>query len=248
MHLYLYETRLERRQGLIDELNSARIHPVTIGAEFFMGDLAMLSREGSEARPFLLADLPDTPEIVARMRAAGARNPVLVLRDFRNSRAAAKMLDLGADDDLVVPVKAIELRSRINAITRRSHGHTAESVTIGEVTAYFDGRDPEVAGQRIKLSRREHAIFQQLALNACKVISKAAIYDAVYGMADEQPFDKVIDVYICKIRKKIDTAAPSGHQYIETVHGRGYKLAPAEGDETLSLPPAVAAVQEARAS
>ncbi len=77
---------------------------------------------------------------------------------------------------------------------------------MGEVTAYFDGRDPEVAGERVKLSRREHAIFQHLALNAHRVISKAAIYDAVYGMADDQPFDKVIDVYICKIRKKIDAS------------------------------------------
>ena len=57
-------------------------------------------------------------------------------------------------------------------------------------------------------------------------MSKAAIYDAVYGMAEEQPFDKVIDVYICKIRKKIASAAGGGHRYIETVHGRGYKLSP----------------------
>ena len=57
-------------------------------------------------------------------------------------------------------------------------------------------------------------------------MSKAALYDAVYGMAEDQPFDKVIDVYICKIRKKIDLAAGPGHRYIETVHGRGYKLSP----------------------
>ena len=65
-------------------------------------------------------------------------------------------------------------------------------------------------------------------LNAQRVVSKAAIYDALYGMAEEQPFDKVIDVYICKIRKKIALAAGSGHRYIETVHGRGYKLSPPE--------------------
>jgi two-component system cell cycle response regulator CtrA len=74
------------------------------------------------------------------------------------------------------------------------------------------------------LSGREHAVFRQLALNASRVVSKAAIYDAVYGMAEDQPFDKVIDVYICKIRKKIASVAGGGHSYIETVHGRGYKL------------------------
>lgn len=65
-------------------------------------------------------------------------------------------------------------------------------------------------------------------LNARRVVSKAAIYDALYGMAEDQPFDKVIDVYICKIRKKIASAAGPGHRYIETVHGRGYKLSPPE--------------------
>ena len=147
------------------------------------------------------------------------------MRDFRNSRDTAAALDAGADDDIVIPVKSVELRSRINSITRRSHGHAAESVNVGEVTAYFDGRDPEISGQVVKLSRREHAIFQQLVLNAGRVVSKATIYDAVYGMSEEQPFDKVIDVYICKIRKKIDQSAASGHNYIETVHGRGYKFA-----------------------
>ena len=68
-----------------------------------------------------------------------------------------------------------------------------------------------------------------LLLNkANKVISKSAIYDAIYGMEEDQPFDKVIDVYICKIRKKIDAVAPDGDSHIETVHGRGYKFAPAE--------------------
>jgi two-component system cell cycle response regulator CtrA len=92
------------------------------------------------------------------------------------------------------------------------------------LTAYFDGRDPVISGNRIKLSKREHSVFQHLALNSNKVISKDAIYDAVYGSAIEQPFDKVIDVYICKLRKKISAASSSGWQYIETVQGRGYKL------------------------
>ncbi|MGC9370106.1 MAG: winged helix-turn-helix domain-containing protein [Paracoccaceae bacterium] len=228
MHIYLYEPRAERRAGVISELESAGMTPVQIGDEFFRGDLALLTRKGNDTRPFLLADTPSTLDHLRGLRAAGVRNPILVMRDFRNARQTAEALDSGADDDIVIPLKAVELRSRINSITRRAHGHAAESITIGEVTAFFDGRDPEVMGRSVKLSQREHAIFQHLVLNAPRVISKGAIYDAVYGMADEQPFDKVIDVYICKIRKKIGTAAASGHQYIETVYGRGYKFAPAE--------------------
>lgn len=224
MHIYLYEPRAGRLKGVMDELRSAKMRPVPIQAAFFRGELGLLNRGGHEDRPFLLADTPDLVDQISTLRAAGCSNPVIVMRDFRNSRDTAAALDAGADDDLVIPIKGVELRSRVNSITRRSHGHAAESVQVGEVTAFFDGRDPEVSGQIVKLSRREHAIFQQLVLQAGKVVSKGAIYDAVYGMAEDQPFDKVIDVYICKIRKKIDQAALSGHHYIETVHGRGYKF------------------------
>jgi len=228
MYIYFYEPKAERCEGIEAELKSAGMKPVKIGESFFQGDLTLLNRQGSEARALLLADTPQTADHIRALRAAGCANPVLVMRDFRNSRDTAHILDVGADDDIVIPIKGLELRSRINSVIRRAHGHAAESVVVGEVTAYFDGRDPEIAGRRVKLSRREHAIFQHLALNANRVISKAAIYDAVYGMADDQPFDKVIDVYICKIRKKIDEASTGGHRYIETVYGRGYKFAPEE--------------------
>ncbi len=236
MHIYLFEPRTDRRNGLCAELKSARLTPVPIDASFFQSDLSLLNRKGADTRAVLLADVPGTLGHIRALRAASCRNPVLVLRDFRNARDTAQALDAGADDDIVIPLKGVEVASRINSINRRAYGHAAESVTIGEVTAYFDGRDPDVSGQRVKLSRREHAIFQHLALNATRVISKAAIYDAVYGMSDDQPFDKVIDVYICKIRKKLYAAAESGHQYIETVYGRGYKFAAGDPDARAQVP------------
>lgn len=226
MHIYLYEPRDDRAKGLAAELRAAGIVSVRITDAFFQGDLGLLNREGHDICPLLLADGAATLEQIGKLREAGCRNPIVVMRDFRNAAAAARTLDHGADDDIVIPLKGIELQSRINSITRRTHGHAAQSIRIGAVTAYFDGRDPEVAGETVFLSGREHAVFRQLALNASRVVSKAAIYDAVYGMAEEQPFDKVIDVYICKIRKKIASAAGGGHRYIETVHGRGYKLSP----------------------
>ena len=161
---------------------------------------------------------------IRAIRNAGCANPVIVLRDFRNARETSELLNLGADDVIVSPIRGTEVLSRTNSIIRRLCGHAADSVVLGELTAYFDGRDPEVSGNRIKLSKREHSVFQHLALNSNKVISKDAIYDAVYGASIDQPFDKVIDVYICKLRKKFASASESGWQYIETVHGRGYKL------------------------
>ena len=231
MNVYLYHSQ-DRRQKLLDELHADRIKPIEIGPAFFRGDLRLLNRDGHENHAILLVSGPQIIEQLRKLRRAGCAQPIIVLRDTRDAQEAVSALDAGADDVLVMPVRAPEIRSRINAVLRRIHGHSSDSVTVGEVTAFFDGRDPEVSGQRVKLSRREHAIFQQLVLNSRRVISKAAIYDAVSGMAEDQPFDKVIDVYICKIRKKIGQAALSGHPYIETVHGRGYKLDTAERDAT----------------
>lgn len=224
MHIYIFEPRESRREGLIIELERARLIPVVIDESFFASDLSILNRRGSDTRAIVLAETEQTIEYIQAIRRAECRNPILVLRDFRNSKDASNALDHGADDVLVIPVKGIEILSRINSINRRSYGHVAESVTVGEIVAYFDGRDPEVSGERLRLSKREHAIFQHLILNSNRVISKGAIYDAVYGMDDDQPFDKVIDVYICKLRKKISAATEDGHKYIETVYGRGYKF------------------------
>lgn len=143
----------------------------------------------------------------------------------------AETLNAGADDDIAIPLKGAELRARIDAILRRNHGHFAESIQVGQIKAYLDGRDPEVAGKRVRLSQREYEIFRHLALNAYKVISKTAIYNAIYGAKGRRPFNRVVDVYICKIRKKFDAAAPNGDSHIETVHGRGYKLGPTKATE-----------------
>lgn len=224
MHIYIFEPRESRLAGLITELERAGLVPVVVAEEFFANDMSVLSRRGSDTRAILIAETDRTIEYIQAIRRAECRNPVLVMRDFKNSKYTSEALDHGADDVMVVPIKGIEIQARVNSINRRSYGHVAESVTVGEIVAYFDGRDPEVAGERLRLSKREHAIFQHLILNSNRVISKGAIYDAVYGMNDEQPFDKVIDVYICKLRKKISAATSGGQQYIETVYGRGYKF------------------------
>jgi two-component system cell cycle response regulator CtrA len=224
MQIFVYERRSDRLQGLVKELQTEDFVACPIDDGFFEKDLSLLNRPGSVGAPFLLAAVPHVHELIGTIRRAGCDNPVIVFRDFRNAREAAACLDRGADGDIVMPVKAIELKARLNAIRRRAFGHAGDEVRVGEVVAYFDGRDPEVGGQRVRLSQREHAIFHQLVLNAQRVVPKAAIYDAVYGVAEVPPFEKVIDVYICKIRKKFDASIPSGARYIETVPGRGYRF------------------------
>lgn len=188
-------------------------------------DAVVADENGAEASSvaILIGDIDNRAEYIERLRSRGFDGPILALLDMKSSEETVGLLRAGADDVIVKPVNPSEIEARVAAIRRRSHGHASSRLTIGRLTIYFDGRDPEVDGRRLKLSHREHAIFTHLALQAGKVVSKNSVYDAVYGMMDSQPFDKVIDVYICKLRKKI-AKATDGEQYIETVYGRGYKL------------------------
>lgn len=224
MQLYVHEPRSERMEGLGTELANAGFSLVPIDDAFFARDLSLLTGDDTMSVAFLLAETERLPDQIDALRSAGCAHPIVVMRDFRSARAAADTINLGADQDMVIPIKGIELKARISATIRRAKGHIGKEVRVGAVTAFLDGRDPEIDGLRVHLSSKEHEIFQQLALNAERVISKAAIYDSVYAVAEVPPFDKVVDVYICKIRKKFDAAAKSGSAYIETVPGRGYRL------------------------
>lgn len=165
---------------------------------------------------------------VVKLRELNITAAVLCLLDRRCATTTVDLLRAGADDVLVKPIVAAEVRARIEATCRRSRGMVSNAVQVGRMTVYLDGRDPEVGGERLRLSQREHAILGVLATNHRRVVSKEHIYDEVYGLSGADPLDKVIDVYICKLRKKIAQVTDGG-RYIETVYGRGYKFeAPVE--------------------
>lgn len=171
----------------------------------------------------LVGGVENQSEFVRSFRQSGCAVPIIGLLDHRNSEATIRLLSAGADDVLIKPISPLEVMARIKAVVRRGFGHSSGQIQIGQITAYLDGRDPEVNGQRIKLSHREYSIFTELALRVGKVVSKESLYDTIYGMMASQPYDKVIDVYICKLRKKL-ASYTGGAEYIETVYGRGYKL------------------------
>lgn len=204
--------------------------------DFSEGPDDELACELNHSYGVLIGTVEDPENLVRCLRANGCTVPIVVLLDRRCSQSTIQLLNAGADDVMVKPVNAAEVLERMAVVTRRTFGHQTTGIQIGEITAYFDGHDPEIDGKRIKLSHREHTIFTQLALRVGRVVSKETIYDAVYGMRDTQPFDKVVDVYICKLRKKL-ASHTTGGCYIETVYGRGYKLdAPSVISETEELP------------
>jgi len=227
MQVFLYEPVPTIRATVVKMMAKAEVKCVTVEKEFFGKDTLGTGKSNLSTKAIMIAEDESTVEFIQALRGANCLNPVIVVLECKNSARATDFINAGADDVVIRPFSCFEIVARINAIVRRSFGHVSPSITIGDITAYFDGRDPEINGERLRLSHREHAIFTHLALQHGRVITKESIYEAVYGMLDNQPFDKVIDVYICKLRKKIEQAT-GGKQYIETVYGRGYKLSDPE--------------------
>ncbi len=166
--------------------------------------------------------------------------PLVCLLSRRSPEMSADILDAGADDVLVKPVNSREIAARLRAVVRRAAGKPDTSEEVGAIRVFFDGSDPQIHGERLKLSGREHAIFMHLARNRGRVVGKEALYEAVYGLDGERPLGKVIDVYICKLRKKLAMAS-GGENYIETVFNRGYKFDEPKQTEPFRALPAVEA-------
>jgi len=168
--------------------------------------------------------LPDMDgyEVLRRLRAARVKTPVLILSGLNGSDDKIKGLDVGADDYLTKPFDRRELIARIQTIVRRSRGHSESTVKTGKLTVNLDTRTVEVDGQPLHLTGKEYGILGLLSLRKGTTLTKEVFLNDLYGGMDE-PELKIIDVFICKLRKKLN-AATGGEDYIKTVWGRGYTL------------------------
>src|SRR5690606_36508861 len=115
-----------------------------------------------------------------------------------------------------------ELVARIHAIIRRSKGHSQSIIRTGKLAVNLDTKTVEVNGQRVHLTGKEYSMLELLSLRKGTTLTKEMFLNHLYGGMDE-PELKIIDVFICKLRKKLATAT-DGDNYIETVWGRGYVL------------------------
>ena len=169
----------------------------------------------------ILPDI-DGMEVLRRLRDARVETPVLILSGLTESENKVKGLGSGADDYLTKPFEKNELLARIQAIVRRSQGHSQSIIATGKLSINLDAQSVEVDGQSVHLTGKEYGILELLSLRKGTTLTKEMFLNHLYGGMDE-PELKIIDVFICKLRKKLSTAT-GGLTYIETVWGRGYVL------------------------
>jgi len=227
IHFYLPE--LTMRVLLVeDDSNTAQGIELMLKSENFIVDSTDLGEDGLEIGKLydydiILLDimLPDIDgyEVLRRLRSARVNTPILILSGLSELDNKIKGLGFGADDYLTKPFDKRELIARIQAIVRRSKGHSDSIIKTGKLSVNLDTRVVEVEGQPLHLTGKEYGILELLSLRKGTTLTKEMFLNHLYGGMDE-PELKIIDVFICKLRKKLANAS-NGKNYIETVWGRG---------------------------
>jgi two-component system cell cycle response regulator CtrA len=169
-------------------------------------------------------NLPDMNglEVLRQLRLAKITTPILILSGNDAAEEKVKGFGFGADDYLTKPFHREELVARIHAIVRRSKGHAQSIITTGRVNVNLDAKTVDVANVPVHLTGKEYQMLELLSLRKGTTLTKEMFLNHLYGGMDE-PELKIIDVFICKLRKKLSEAT-KGENYIETVWGRGYVL------------------------
>lgn len=205
---------------------------LTLASEGIICDVAEFGTKGIEIGRIYNYDLiildlmlPDIDgiEVLLRLRSVRVKTPILILSGITTIEQKIKGLNIGADDYLTKPFNRAELIARINAIIRRSKGYSESVVKFDKVTVHLDTRTVEVAGKKVHLTNKEYAILELLISRRGTVVSKEDFSSHLYSGAGEPPELKIIDVFVCKLRKKLADAA-DGTNYIDTMWSRGYML------------------------
>ncbi len=169
-------------------------------------------------------NLPDMNghEVLRQLRMARIETPILILSGDDNTESKLKGFGFGADDYMTKPFHREELVARIHAIIRRSKGHSQSIIKTGRVNVNLDAKTVDVDGCTVHLTGKEYQMLELLSLRKGTTLTKEMFLNHLYGGMDE-PELKIIDVFICKLRKKL-AEATGGENHIETVWGRGYVL------------------------
>lgn len=214
-----------------DDLSTAKSIELALAAEGIVCDIAHKGEEGLDfARLYeydiIILDmmLPDVSgfEILRELRKANVKTPVMILSGLTGSDSKVRGLGIGADDYVTKPFNRGELIARLQAVVRRSKGNATSKLKVGKVVLDMESRTAEAASQPLNLTSKEYGILELLMLRKGSPIKKETFIAHLYGGIDE-PEIKIIDVFVCKLRKKIQDLT-GGDNYIETLWGRGYAI------------------------
>ena len=221
-----------------DDSSTAKAIELMLKSENYIIDATDLGEDGIDLGKIYEYDiiildlmLPDMDgyEVLKALRDAKIETPVLILSGLSELDNKIKGLGFGADDYLTKPFDKRELIARIQAIVRRSQGHSQSIIETGKVKVNLDSRTVEIADKPLHLTGKEYSILELLSLRKGSTLTKEMFLNHLYGGMDE-PEVKIIDVFICKLRKKIADMT-DGSNYIETVWGRGYVLRDPEAEK-----------------
>ena len=214
-----------------DDATTARTLSLLLQSAGFQTFNADLGEEGVDLGriydyDLILLDLnlPDMPglEVLRQLRVGKINTPVMILSGTSEIDTKVKTFAGGADDYMTKPFHKEELVARVNAVVRRSKGHAQSVIKTGDITVNLDAKTVEVSGLRVHVTSKEYQMLELLSLRKGVTLTKEMFLNHLYGGIDE-PEMKIIDVFICKLRKKLALAA-NGQHHIETVWGRGYVL------------------------
>src|SRR3954470_8665033 len=208
-------------------LTAAGLEPVRVG-----GGEVGLARLRHERPDVLVLDLMlpglDGWSLIEQARAEGIGTPIVVVSARGTEHDRVHALEIGADDYLVKPFSMRELVARVNAAARRgvrpAEERRGDAIEVEELR--IDPREVQayVGGASADLTPTEFKLLYTLALDRGRVVTRDELLQKVWGRRETHR-DRTVDVFVRRLRQKIDAAAPR-HTFIQTRFGVGYKLEP----------------------
>lgn len=170
----------------------------------------------------MLPDMMGT-DVLKQIRQQKNDTPVLILSRLSQTEKKVECLNAGADDYITKPYERIELLARIKAIIRRANNISNAVICIGKMKIDMNTKTVSIDDKMVPLTAKEYALLELLALKRGTTVNKETCISQLYGIMDEPPDSKIIDVFLCKMRRKIKMLT-GGEDYIQNVWGRGYTL------------------------
>ena len=169
---------------------------------------------------FLIGACPERQSYPRHIRER-SQAPIIAINETHSLEQTLDLFTAGFDDVVRKPIHVRELMARIDAIRRRAQAKK-DDVRFGDLRVFFDGRDPEIRGEAMSLPRRERRILEYLVKNRGRRVTKTQIFNAIYGIFDEQVEENVVESHISKLRKKLRERL--GYDIIESKRYLGYCL------------------------